>query len=430
MSISPPAWSPPPGYEQAPSAVEGIAVWRPRPEKAPDLSPVAYTCPKCGASTRYNVAAGGVACEHCGYIAPAKTDLVGQDAQEFEFTLQTLSEAEQGWSVTRQELHCDRCGAVVSLTPGVLAAACPFCASNHVNLSAAPSDQLRPRFLIPFKIQPQVVQGIVQTWLRQGWFHPDDLALSTVVDRLAGMYLPFWTFDARIEARWKAQVGYEQQERYYDHGSKDWKTRTVIDWRWENGQVTLDTDDLLVDGSAHLSHVLLGRIKPFYLNELVQYTPDFLAGWQAQAYEVSLPDAWEQGKATMREMARQACRGAIHSAHVRNFSMIADFAEETWRYILLPVYLATYARQGKTYQVMVNGQTGAIGGQKPVAWWKVWLAIAALLLPALGLGVVGLVLLPLGGVGIIPLLLGFVLLIGGGILSIKFYRDAVASETA
>jgi hypothetical protein len=110
--------------------------------------------------------------------------------------------------------------------------------------------------------------------------------------------------------------------------------------------------------------------------------------------------------------------------------MSADFAEEAWRYVLLPVYLATYPFEGKVYQVMVNGQTGAIAGQKPVAWWKIWLAIAALLVPALGLGLVGLLLLPLGGVGVIPLVLGFVLLVGGGILSIKFYRDALASEAA
>jgi hypothetical protein len=79
---------------------------------------------------------------------------------------------------------------------------------------------------------------------------------------------------------------------------------------------------------------------------------------------------------------------------------------------------------------MVNGQTGVIAGQKPVAWWKIWLAIAALLGPALTLGLLGLILLPLGGFGMIPLVLGFLLLVAGGILSIKFYRDAVASEAA
>ena len=39
---------------------------------------VTYTCPQCGATTAYNVAAGGVACEHCGYVAPIQAQVVGQ----------------------------------------------------------------------------------------------------------------------------------------------------------------------------------------------------------------------------------------------------------------------------------------------------------------------------------------------------------------
>jgi hypothetical protein len=244
------------------------------------------------------------------------------------------------------------------------------------------------------------------------------------------VYLPFWTFDARIASAWRAQVGYERQERYYDAGSKEWKTRTVIDWRWEDGQVTVQVDDLLVDGTTRASRNLLERLKPFHLGDLAAYAPEFLAGWQAQAYDVSLTQAWETGKALMRERAMQACRESIHSAHVRNFSMTADFADEVWRYILLPVYVANYPFEGKLYQVMVNGQSGAVAGQKPVAWWKVWLAIAALLVPAVVLGVIGLITLPLGGAGMIPLVLGFVWLVAGGIFSVKIYRDAVASEQA
>jgi hypothetical protein len=118
----------------------------------------------------------------------------------------------------------------------------------------------------------------VRAWLGKGWFHPPELARAAVVDRFTGIYLPFWTFDARIDSEWKAEVGYERQERYYDAGDKEWKTRTVIDWRWERGQVSVSVDDLLVDGTAHASRVLLERLRPYPLNELVAYAPEFLAG--------------------------------------------------------------------------------------------------------------------------------------------------------
>jgi len=420
-------------FEPLPSAVPGITVYRPRPQEKPNQdAPRTFTCPQCGAATQYDITAGGVACEHCGFTAQADAKQVGRRAEEFEFTLETLQQAAQGWGIERRELVCEQCGAILSLPEGALTATCPFCASHQVNVRAAAVDVLRPRFLIPFKIQGEALRTAAKNWLGKGWFHPAELASSAIVDHFNGMYLPFWTFDARIAADWKAQLGYERRERYYDQHAKEWRTRVEIDWRWESGHVSLSIDDLLVNGARRVSQVLLERLKPFQLAELVEYAPEFLAGWQAQAYDVTLPQAWEQGKANMREQARSACLQDTHrrSSHVRNFSMTADFADETWRYVLLPVYLAVYQYEGKTFQVMANGQSGAIAGQKPVAWWKIWLAITALLLPGLLLILVGLPLMFLGGAGIIPLGLGAVLLVAGGIFAVQIYRAAVSSEAA
>ena len=421
---------PPPNYEPVASAVEGITVWQPRAVAATQDAPETFTCPQCGAATRFDIAASGVACEHCGYAAPLQAQQVGRQAQEFEFTLETLSQAKQGWGVARRELSCDNCGASLTISEGAITVTCPFCASNKVNVRTATAEQLRPRFLVPFKVQAEEIRQRAVAWLGKGWFHPAELASASVVERFNGVYLPFWTFSAAITAAWKAQVGHERQERYYDSGSKSWKTRTVIDWRWEDGQVAIQIDDLVVQGSSRISRIILERLQPFNLNDLVAYAPDYLAGWQAQAYDVTLAQAWDQGKASMREKAKKACYDDIHSSHVRNFSMTADFGEEVWRYILLPVYLTAYRFENKVYQVMANGQTGVVAGQKPVAWWKVWLAIAALLLPGLGLGLVGLILLLAGGLGAIMLGLGGMLLVGGGAISIIIYRQAVASEAA
>lgn len=426
----PPSWQPPANYHPLDSALAGITVYAPAAPQPVLPAAVTYNCPRCGAAVKYEVAAGRVACEYCGYLAPSQGERVGFAAGEQEFTLATLATAAQGWGIERRELRCESCGAVLSVTDGAIATTCPFCASSRVNLCAAASDLLRPRFLIPFKVPPESNRQRAVEWLGKGWFHPAELGQSAVIDRFTGIYLPFWTFGARITARWKAEVGHPRQESFYDAGDKTWKTRTVIDWRWEDGQVGMPVNDLLVTGSSRLSRLILERLNPFRLEELAAYSPDFLAGWQAQAYDVPLTSAWEKGKEIMREQAKTACYKDISSPHVRNFSMVADFAEEAWRYILLPVYLAAYRYADKVYQVMVNGQTGVIAGQKPVAWWKIWLAVALLLSPGVILGLVGLPLLLAGGIGVLPLLLGFVLLIVGGILSLGLYRQAVASEAS
>lgn len=422
-------WEPPAGYQQVASTVPGITVFAPAPEQpAEKAAPVSFKCPNCGASTRYDVAAGGVACEYCGYVAPAEAEQVGRRAEEYEFTLETLNRAEQGWGIERRELHCENCGANLSIPDGALAVTCPFCASNSVNVRAAEVQQLRPRFLVPFKVQPDQVRIRAKEWLGRGWMHPPELSQAAILDRFTGIYLPFWTFDSRIVADWRAEVGHPHTERYYDHGSKSWKTRTVIRWRWEKGRVQVDVDDLLVSGSSQLSHRILGELHPFDLHELVTYAPDYLAGWQAQAYDITLPDAWETGKSLIRERGKDACYADINSSHVRNFSMTADLADESWRYLLLPVYVAAYRFENRTYQVMVNGQTGEVAGQKPVAWWKIWLAIGLLLLPGAGLGLISLPLILVGGFGVVTLMIALVLLVVGGAISVAIYRKAVQSE--
>ena len=425
-----PIWQPPADYTQVDSALPGITVYAPRPKTVQADAPQTYTCPQCGATTKYDVAAGGIACEHCGYAAPAAAPALGRQAQQSEFTLETLSQAEHGWGVERKALHCNACGAELTIAAGALTATCPFCASNQVNVHVAAADQLRPRFLIPFAVKPETTRALAREWLGRGWFHPPELGGSALVDHFTGVYLPFWTFSAHIASNWRAEVGYEREERYYDSTDKEWKSRTVIDWRWENGHVQTRVDDLLVIGSSHLSHLILKRLLPFNLTGLVAYSADFLAGWQAQAYDITLPQAWEVGKAEMREKAKQACNASIGSAHVRNFTMTADFAEEAWRYVLLPVYLTAYKFEGKVFQVMINGQSGAVAGQKPIAWWKIWLAIAAMLLPGACLSLIGLPLLLAGGVGIVPLGLGGAAFVAGLIGAFFLYNHAVNSEAA
>lgn len=423
-------WQPPANFIPVPSTLEGVTVFAPRPEASQADAPVTYQCPNCGATTRFDVAAGGVACESCGYRAPVKSEQVGRQAETFEFTLETLGKSQQGWGVAVQELHCDSCGASIALPENSLTVTCPFCASNKVNVRAAPSDHLRPRVLVPFKVKPEVTRSRAAEWLGKGWYHPKELASSAVIDRFSGIYLPFWTFDASIGAGWKAEVGHERTEHYYDAADKTTKTRVVIDWRWENGRVDLSISDLLISGSSHISRLILERLYPFNLNELVTYTPDFLAGWRAHTYDIPLTTAWEEGKARMRERAKEACYQDIHSGHVRNFSMTADFDDEVWRFILLPVYVAAYKFEEHVFQVMVNGQTGAVAGQKPVAWWKVWTAIAALLAPGILAGLIGLPLLLAGGVGVLPIGIGVILLVIGGFIAFKLYRQALSSEAA
>jgi hypothetical protein len=257
---------------------------------------------------------------------------------------------------------------------------------------------------------------------------PSGLKQITSLDRFTPIYLPYWTFDSVTTADWKAEVGHTETERYFQNG--EWKTRTKTVWRWERGHVRLPFDDVIVAGTTRLSKLLLGRLKNFNLAELCPYEPKFLAGIEAQAYDVPLETAWETGREEMRAATRQACIEQASTSQIRNFSMEMDFAEESWRYILLPVYLASYPYESKTYQVIVDGQNGVVSGQRPIAWNKVWLAIAAALTPGLLIGLIGLLTIVFGGVGIPIAFIGLVVLLIGLAVSIYIFRQADSLDDA
>jgi hypothetical protein len=414
---------PPSGYVQTDSAVSGIDVYRPAPpDQQPQAEVVDFACPQCGAATAFSAADGGLTCTHCGYYEAPKQAAVGRHAQQFEFTTEVVERAAQGWGVARKEITCQNCGAATSLPADSLSFTCAFCGSAKVVQRQAPQDVLRPRFVAPFKIELQACRTIAHDWLGSSWMVPADLRDASRGCEFSGVYLPYWTFDADTSADWKAEVGHQKQERYYSNG--EWKTRTVTVWRWESGHAELHIDDLLVPGSPRVSSNLLAQVEPFDLDALAPYSPEYLAGFQAQAYETPLETAWDAGRRLMREQTRQACLQQASTGQVRNFSMNLDFANESWRYVLLPVYLAANTYAGKTYQAIINGQTGAIAGQRPVDWNKLWLVIAALLAPGVLLGLVGLITIPLFGSGVVIGGIGFVLLVLGVVISIILYVQA------
>ena len=90
---------------------------------------------------------------------------------------------------------------------------------------------------------------------------------------------------------------------------------------------------------------------------MVPYTAKYLAGIPAERYTVGLNDGWERAKEQIREKTKRILN--------RKFFMKAtidainySFYNVKFRYVLAPIYLATYKCGRKTFPVAINGQTG------------------------------------------------------------------------
>ncbi len=422
---------PPKNYIPTKSTISGIEIYKPAPEnQGQHKAVVSFNCPQCDGTTAFNALDGGLTCGFCGYHEPPKKALVGKGAEEFEFTVETVERAAHGWGVERSDLHCQRCGSHTIIPPESLTHTCPFCGSNNVIQQKAPQDALRPRFLVPFKLESEACQKIAREWLGSSWMTPAGMKRLSRIADFVPVFIPFWTFDSHATATWRAEVGHTKSSRRYNSRTKSWTTTTKTVWKWESGRVKRFFDDLVVSGSTQLSKKLLGQIQDYNLHDLLEYEPNLLAGQQAQAYDLPLDEAWKSARHTMREKTRLDCRRQASTSKIRNFSMSLDFSDESWRYILLPVYIAIYHYQQEQFQVMVNGQTGSIAGQRPPDWVKIWLLISLSMAPSLILGVAGIVLLFFGGVGFPLLLVAFVLAAIGIAISLKLFQKAQELDDA
>jgi hypothetical protein len=64
--------------------------------------------------------------------------------------------------------------------------------------------------------------------------------------------------------------------------------------------------------------------------------------------------------------------------------MISDikthYSAVTFKHLLLPVYAGAYRLNQKVFQVVVNGRTGEVQGDRPYSFWKIALLVLSILL--------------------------------------------------
>ncbi len=90
---------------------------------------------------------------------------------------------------------------------------------------------------------------------------------------------------------------------------------------------------------------------------ILPYLPQYLAGIPAERYTVGLDEAWARSSTQMKEKIRNTLwRKSSGKAAAENLK--TDFYNVKFRYVLAPVYLATYTYKKKKHPVAINGQTG------------------------------------------------------------------------
>jgi hypothetical protein len=202
------------------------------------------------------------------------------------------------------------------------------------------------------------------------------------VQEMGGVYVPFWTFDAMVHSNWTADAGYYYYEtEHYTDSNGNRQTRQVQRTRWQRAHGSRNDffDDTLVCASKGLPEVLVTKFTTFDTKQLVPYQPQYLAGWRAEVYAVELLDGWVIAQRIMGNTQRTRCSSDVPGDTQRDLHVNNSFSRETFKHVLLPIWIAAYRYKGKPYQFLVNGQTGEVVGKAPWSLGKIALLVLVIL---------------------------------------------------
>ena len=340
-----------------------------------------YACQNCGAASAYDPASGMLKCTAC-----AATRSIAVEGEVNEHSFAAFVAEGQGrakLSEAALEVTCSSCGATVEFEPPQVAGECPFCATRIVMQPKAADPLIAPGAVLPFAMDQRQSNERIQAWIGGLWFAPSALQALATLDRVKGVYLPHWTFDAETRTSYQGERGDRYTETEY---VRDAQGQTVarqvqkVRWTYASGSVHCSFDDLTIVATRAVDPARLAALTPWDYERLTPYQPAFLAGFQAQRYQVSLPDAFVAAKEQMSPAIRSAIRRDIGGDEQRIHSSTTQYYEVAFKHVLLPVWLGAYRFQGRVFQVFVNARTGEVQGERPYSWVKITLTVLAVLI--------------------------------------------------
>lgn len=333
-----------------------------------------FPCAQCGAQLEFAPGTTSLKCPYCGFVQA----LVVSTEGVVELPYEQWVHADVPANPNLQEVVCQTCAATFNLPPNQAAGKCPFCGGNIV-LPPQQSGQIQPRALLPFAVDKKLARDKYKQWVSSRFWAPNDLKkLAMVEGGLSGVYVPYWTFDSFTITHYTGARGIDRivTESYTDSdGNTQTRQRVETDWWPAAGTVQVPFDDVLVLASGRLPPRYAQAMKTWQLGGLVTYENGFLSGFQAVRYDVGLQDGFGTATELMQPEIDQTIRYDIGGDHQQIHTKDTNYLDTTFKHVLLPIWSGAYRYKGKTWNYLVNGQTGEIQGEAPISAWKVAIAV-------------------------------------------------------
>lgn len=306
-----------------------------------------FMCPNCGARMSFAPDGQSLVCDYCN--SGESVDESGDTAEEKDFfsTMATL----RGHSkpAARKVFHCAGCGAEFILPANDISENCAYCNSPHVVSHQATRELLDPDAIIPHAFDQREAAKKLVAWVQEHRFTPQRRVLPP-----RGFYLPVWTFDFAGFISYRGQR-YEERQRGFQ------EEQVLVT---EKGEYPVYIDDLVIPASHDYKQQISTIVESYNVREAKPYDSRYLSAWAAEAYDIALGDASLEARRIAYEHYKKKVRYSFN--HLMNLTTSsANLAIDSYKLLMLPLWITSYLFDEEEYLVLINGETGVVRGELP-----------------------------------------------------------------
>jgi hypothetical protein len=207
-------------------------------------------------------------------------------------------------------------------------------------------DLLAPDGILPHIFSQQRATKLLIEWVERNKLKPEKK-----VDVPRGLYLPIWTFDIGGVIDYIGEI-----IKIEDDSAESYHQQPV---KRVSDQYPVLMDDLPVPASRKLSAVLLNLIPTFELKAVKPYDPRFLADWPAEVYDIPMAEASLDARSLVYSQYKNDLPNRLSGMRITHFSS-AKLAVQSFKLVLLPVWISELPFDGREHLVLINGQNGIV----------------------------------------------------------------------
>lgn len=354
-----------------------------------------HKCPACGASVVFDAKKQKVSCPYCGTefevnefadkseefkndavtygenIGQSLNDEVSQNRAESmldkgghdEGAFGERTDETDGDKYIDKEFDlytCNSCAAELLCDENTVATKCPYCDSEIV-FTGRVSNQLKPDFIIPFKIDKKAAKKALVEHYKNKILLPKVFKDENHIDEIKGIYVPYWIYDYGVQG---SAVFDAEIVSYYSDSEYDYIKTDFYDVVTEGKCVF---DSIPADGSSKLDDTLMESIEPFNYDDKVDFQSIYLSGFLSDKYDVSSDEV----ESTVKLRAENSLLDELRNSVVGYDSVSPKYhnievTDKNLKYAMMPVWILNTTWNKNKYIFAMNGQTGKFVGDLPI----------------------------------------------------------------